>query len=105
MRVEILGIAVIHFGEIRWDENFISDENGHFSNSNYGELVSLGEIRGREWGCEDGVPWIGKSSQHCIKLDADELMISNSIFIQIMLESLCLQRCTDGQTMLELLSP
>ena len=31
--------------------------------SNLSILVISGEIRGREWGTEDGVPWIGNCLQ------------------------------------------
>ena len=32
--------------------------------SNLNILVITGEIRGREWGTEDGVPWIGNYLQN-----------------------------------------
>ena len=50
--------------------------------------VPWGEIRGREWGPEDGVPWIGTFSKKLISP-----------------KYISLQLYTGGSTMLELLSP
>ena len=72
--------------------------------------MNSGEIRGREWGSEDGVPWIG----NIFILDSKDDNIDGVLFLDkkvyfksysvTTLFSFYDQPCTGGSTMLELLS-